>query len=806
MNLRQIKIFAFVLAVVFGVCAFFIYKTNKALSVSGEFNNALINLKLANDEMNFNLENNILVLNYDELNKNAKNFDRNLTRLLALNEQNLGLGLHDNADKLKELGEIYTKKRRFVDRSNYVSSGMAAFIIAGEYEIDKDPELKAFKPLFLTIRNMIRFDLQTVKQAQSQIDEMSGLSEQNAKQSNMLKKAKYALNSMILLNTIYTQSAQLGLGKFIENFRRENLIWYKEVFDRLKFLQSVAFVLFFWLLAFIFYQARQSVRNLRQIKLLKTTIDGGHSSIVFSDVQNKILYVNKTFEETTGYKLKEVKGKNPHVLKSGMHPESFYESMREAIRTANFWESDELISKAKDGNLIYEKAKFIPFFFRSKLEGYIAIKLNRTKEAIMLNELAVKNEQIKAQSAIDKLTGFGNYFALTKNLEAKKDGMLICMSIKNFKTLRFFYQTRIIDAMLKAIADTLKLCVDTSQINAWLFRFQDDAFYLWYNGDNIVRDIGFIKEYFSFNRLEVMIDDKHESLPSPKIVMGVSLPNDTPQTNRLMQAILANQQALDNGSGIYYYQENDAIEMQYHKNQLTTQLVEYALENDMVIVECQGIYDVEANEKEAKFYEVLVRIMDQNGKIRYPGEFLEIAMRTQLYVQITKKVIAHAFALVEKYPQYIFSINLSSSDIADRSVRKLLEEKLSACANPAHVCFEMLESEEMSDYEGINSFIKRVKSYGCKISIDDFGSGYSNYYRILELDIDNIKIDGSIIKKLPYDQNAGVLVETIVNFAKKQGYKVVAEFVSSPEILTKVQEFGIKYAQGFLLDKPKSMS
>ena len=392
MNLRQIKIFAFVLAVVFGVCAFFIYKTNKALSVSGEFNNALINLKLANDEMNFNLENNILVLNYDELNKNAKNFDRNLTRLLALNEQNLGLGLHDNADKLKELGEIYTKKRRFVDRSNYVSSGMAAFIIAGEYEINKDPELKAFEPLFLTIKNMIRFDLQTVKQAQSQIDEMSGLSEQNAKQANMLKKAKYALNSMILLNTIYTQSAQLGLGKFIENFRRENLIWYKEVFDRLKFLQSVAFVLFFWLLAFIFYQARQSVRNLRQIKLLKTTIDGGHSSIVFSDVQNKILYVNKTFEETTGYKLKEVKGKNPHVLKSGMHPESFYESMREAIRTANFWESDELISKAKDGNLIYEKAKFIPFFFRSKLEGYIAIKLNRTKETIMLNELAVKNE------------------------------------------------------------------------------------------------------------------------------------------------------------------------------------------------------------------------------------------------------------------------------------------------------------------------------------------------------------------------------------------------------------------------------
>ena len=111
----------------------------------------------------------------------------------------------------------------------------------------------------------------------------------------------------------------------------------------------------------------------------------------------------------------------------------------------------------------------------------------------------------------------------------------------------------------------------------------------------------------------------------------------------------------------------------------------------------------------------------------------------------------------------------------------------------------------MDDYEIINAFIRRVKGYGCKISIDDFGSGYSNYYRILELDVDNIKIDGSIIKKLPFDQNARVLVETIVNFASKQGYKVVAEFVSSPEILEQVKLFGIKYAQGFLLGKPQSM-
>ena len=138
-------------------------------------------------------------------------------------------------------------------------------------------------------------------------------------------------------------------------------------------------------------------------------------------------------------------------------------------------------------------------------------------------------------------------------------------------------------------------------------------------------------------------------------------------------------------------------------------------------------------------------------------------------------------------------------------MREILDEKLESCPDPSRVCFEMLESEELSDYAMANEFIKRAKKYGCKISIDDFGSGYSNYYRILELDIDNIKIDGSIIKKLPTDENARVLVETIVSFARRQGYKIVAEFVSNEEILEYIKKFGISYAQGFLLGKPHQM-
>ncbi|WP_242039174.1 bifunctional diguanylate cyclase/phosphodiesterase [Campylobacter concisus] len=569
--------------------------------------------------------------------------------------------------------------------------------------------------------------------------------------------------------------------------------------------QFLCLISFTFICILFFYQSKAIKRHLKKIKLLEDTIDTAYSSVIFCDTNNKFLYVNKTFETKTGYKMRDLIGRTPGILKSNMHPESFYAEIKNAIKNHISWESEELISRTRNGNLIYEKVRFAPFFFEGKLEGYMAIKLDRTKEFNILAELTQKNEQIKIQSSIDKLTGFGNYFALTEMIEAKKDGIVISISIKNYKMLRFFYQNKVIEAMLKAVANTLKLCVDTYSINAELFRFQDDAFYIWYQGDDIVRDIGFIKEYFNFSRMNIEIDGKFENLPGIKITLGVSLSNDTPQTNRLMQSILANQQASDSGNEIYYYLENDAIEMRYYKNQLITELIEYALENDKVIVECQGIFNVHENETEAKYYEVLVRIVDQNGKVRYPGEFLEIAMKTQLYLQITKKVIALAFDLVKKYPDYTFSINLSSSDLTDPGVREILDEKLESCPDPSRVCFEMLESEELSDYGMANEFIKRAKKYGCKISIDDFGSGYSNYYRILELDIDNIKIDGSIIKKLPTDENARVLVEAIVSFARRQGYKIVAEFVSNEEILEYIKKFGISYAQGFLLGKPHQM-
>ena len=115
----------------------------------------------------------------------------------------------------------------------------------------------------------------------------------------------------------------------------------------------------------------------------------------------------------------------------------------------------------------------------------------------------------------------------------------------------------------------------------------------------------------------------------------------------------------------------------------------------------------------------------------------------------------------------------------------------------------MMETENIDNYENVSEFIKSVKYYGAKIAIDDFGSGFSNFQRISQLNVDYIKIDGSLIQNILSDKNSLTIVETIATFAKRLGVKTIAEFVDSQEIQDKVVALGIDYTQGYFISQPK---
>ena len=195
-------------------------------------------------------------------------------------------------------------------------------------------------------------------------------------------------------------------------------------------------------------------------------------------------------------------------------------------------------------------------------------------------------------------------------------------------------------------------------------------------------------------------------------------------------------------------------------------------------------------------------MIDENGKIISPYFFLDIAKKAGLYKELTITMLKKTFEVLNK-TDYEISINLLLQDIVNSEIRALIIEKLEKTKNPKKVVFEIVESEGIENFKEVTDFIKEIKKYGAKIAIDDFGTGYSNFNYLMKLNVDYIKIDGSIIKNIHKDKSAELVTKTIVAFAKELGIETIAEFVAEEEIYNKIKDLNIDYSQGYYFSEPK---
>ena len=250
---------------------------------------------------------------------------------------------------------------------------------------------------------------------------------------------------------------------------------------------------------------------------------------------------------------------------------------------------------------------------------------------------------------------------------------------------------------------------------------------------------------------------------------------------------------------------NDIID-QVHKeatnNINTIKMVKTALSENKVVSYFQPLYNNKT--KKIEKYESLVRIIDENEKVISPFFFLDIAKKGKYYTQITERVINNSLKALEKTTKDI-SINLSAADIENDYIRDMISKYLEQNKKLAsRIVFELLEDENVKDFNIIIDFIQTVKKYGVKIAIDDFGAGYSNFERLLDFQPDIVKIDGSLIKNIHKDKFSRNIVETMQDFATKLDIKTVAEFVHCQEVLDVVNEIGIDYTQGYFISEPKA--
>ncbi|WP_419783050.1 EAL domain-containing protein [Malaciobacter marinus] len=204
-------------------------------------------------------------------------------------------------------------------------------------------------------------------------------------------------------------------------------------------------------------------------------------------------------------------------------------------------------------------------------------------------------------------------------------------------------------------------------------------------------------------------------------------------------------------------------------------------------------------------YESLMRLIDISSfEVYSVFPYLEVSKKIKLYEKMMRMMIEKTFLFFND-KEVEFSINLSYEDISNKSFIDFLYKMISSFKRPSNIIFEILETDFIEDFDIVVEFTKSVRMYGCKIAIDDFGSGFSSMENILKLKPEYIKIDGSLIKNLHISKESQTLVKNITNIAKDLNCKTVAEYVDCKEVFTIVKELNVDYLQGFYLHKPEKL-
>ncbi|MBT8349113.1 MAG: bifunctional diguanylate cyclase/phosphodiesterase [Sulfurovum sp.] len=233
--------------------------------------------------------------------------------------------------------------------------------------------------------------------------------------------------------------------------------------------------------------------------------------------------------------------------------------------------------------------------------------------------------------------------------------------------------------------------------------------------------------------------------------------------------------------------------------------IKEALEEERLTCIYQPIYETET--KQIVKYEALVRLIDKDDpeKLITPFHFMKFIRGTSQYIKMSKLVLREVFKTLETYKDVEISVNLDLDDLDNADMMKLITHNLyenRAIAN--RLTFEILEEHEVTDYGKVMFYLQQLKAFGSKIALDDFGSGYASYSYLIKLNIDILKIDGSIIQELKSTpHHAKTVITSIRELAESFQYELVAEFVSDEDIYTIIKELGISYAQGYYLGEPK---
>ena len=396
------------------------------------------------------------------------------------------------------------------------------------------------------------------------------------------------------------------------------------------------------------------------------------------------------------------------------------------------------------------------------------------------------------QAYTDKLTGLNNRAALDRALEKNVHTALMLMDIDEFKVINDLYGTEIGNFVLKEFAQYLTL---QKRENWDLYRIGSDEFtFLIHEHANNKSCEKTIQTLLEKLKTYYIYEHTQDIKINLNMTVGISLE----EKDILETADMALRRAKETKQHYMIYTNEHSYKKEYENDIQWIHRVDIAIKTNNIIPFFQPIVD--KNQNVVK-YECLMRLREED-KYYSPVYFLETAKKNKTYKTLTMLMLNNIFDIMQRFPKYDFSINLSHLDITDDDIVTHLITNLTEKNLGTRIIFEILEDEGLEDKERFNYFVTTAKEIGAKIAIDDFGTGYSNFNYLLELKPDIIKIDGSLIENIDKDENTYAITEAIVNFSKRLGIEIITEYVHSKEVYETLKTLDIDYYQGYYFGEP----
>lgn len=422
-------------------------------------------------------------------------------------------------------------------------------------------------------------------------------------------------------------------------------------------------------------------------------------------------------------------------------------------------------------------------------------------------------DQLYYMANNDPLTGLYNrgrfYDELTRAVRDMKrrgrEGALLLLDLDRFKYVNDTYGHEAGDSMLVHVADILRKSVRPGDIIA---RLGGDEFALIL--PEIEMDVVDSRAARVISKMAEtpFLYGEHEVTLSGSIGVALFPSQGSAAGELLSKSDIAMYRAKQEGRNRYHVFDDAAV--RDHGMSKRLEVVDFivrCLEEDKVHLYYQPIVPLE-NVKKVRHYEVLCRMVDDEGNIVPPAYFIETAEDFGLICRIDEYMCQHALTFLKEVRrqgrEVNLSINLSGLTFDDAETMARIRAMLVKANLPeGAVIFEITETAALRDIGRAQRTIRELKGHGCRFALDDFGVGYSSFNYIKHLDIDYIKIDGSFVRQIHQNEDDRVFVKALTDVARGMNILTIAEMVEDEQIENHLRDIGVDYGQGYHFGRPQ---